>query len=128
MKKTVFKSLLAFALLAIVLAPMMGCRKKGDTIVRVTVKDISNAPVPNVMVRLYGQSTMDQPPNVIVRNDTAYTNSSGVAIFNYNDVYQLGQAGVAVLNIQAKKDGMTGTGIVKIVEEETTEETVYLQP
>jgi len=128
MKKHFLKSILFLALAAVIVAPSLGCRKKGDTIVRITVKDVSNAPVANAMVRLYGQSTMDQPPGAIVRNDTAYTNSSGVAIFDYNEVYQLGQAGVAVLNIQAKKDGMTGTGIIKIEEETTTEETVFLQP
>lgn len=128
MKKHFFKSILFLALAAIIVAPSMGCRKKGDTIVRITVKDVSNAPVANAMVRLYGQSTMDTPPGAIIRNDTAYTNSSGVAIFDYNEVYQLGQAGVAVLNIQAKKDGMTGTGIIKVEEETTTEETVFLQP
>ena len=128
MKRHFFKSILFIALAAIIVAPSLGCRKKGDTTVRITVKDVSNTPVENAMVRLYGESTMDQPPGAIVRNDTAYTNSSGVAIFDYNDVYQLGQAGVAVLNIQAKKDGMTGSGIIKIEEETTSEETVFLQP
>ena len=127
MKKHFVKTIFLLALAALIIGPSLGCRKKGDTIVRITVKDVTNAPVANAMVRLYGQSTVEEPPGAIIRNDTAYTNASGVAIFDYNEVYQLGQAGVAVLNIQAKKDGMTGTGIVKIVEEETTEETVYLQ-
>ena len=128
MKKRALKPLFFLALAMLIIAPSIGCRKKGDTIVRITVRDVSNAPIPNAMVRLYGQSTMDQPPGAITVNDTAYTNSSGVAIFDYNDVYQLGQAGVAVLNIQARKDGMTGTGIIKVEEETTSEETVYLQP
>jgi hypothetical protein len=59
--------------------------------------------------------------------DTALTNSEGKATFNYNDVYQLGQAGVAILNIKATYDSLVGEGIIKIVEETTSEETVFLQ-
>jgi hypothetical protein len=77
-------------------------------------------------VILYGKSTTNQPANVVLY-DTTETNSSGVAIFNYNDVYQLGQAGVAVLDIKAYKDGANGQGIIKVEEEVTSEETVYIQ-
>ena len=55
------------------------------------------------------------------------TDASGKATFNFNDVYQLGQAGVAVLNIDATKDGKTGQGIIKVEQEETSEETVFIQ-
>jgi hypothetical protein len=127
MKKTALKSLLMLALAALIIIPALGCRKKGDTIVRITVKDEANAPVYNAMVRLYGSSTMSPPPGAMIRNDTAYTNELGVAIFDYNDVYQLGQAGVAVLNIQVKKNHLSGSGIVKIEEEKTTEETVFIK-
>jgi len=128
MKKRAMRSVFFLGLAAMLAVPAIGCRKKGDTIVRIMVKDVSNAPVANAMVRLYGQSTMNPAPGPITANDTAYTNSSGIAVFDFNDEYQLGQAGVAVLNILAKKDGMTGTGIIKIEEETTSEETVFLQP
>jgi hypothetical protein len=127
MKKTALKSLLMLALAALIIIPALGCRKKGDTIVRITVKDEANAPVYNAMVRLYGSSTMSPPPGAMIRNDTSYTNELGVATFNYNEVYQLGQAGVAVLNIQVKKNHLSGSGIVKIEEEKTTEETVFIK-
>jgi fibrillarin-like rRNA methylase len=59
--------------------------------------------------------------------DTAYTNLAGVADFNFNDVYQLGQAGVAVLDINASLNNKSGKGIVKIEQETTSTETVFIQ-
>lgn len=103
-----------------------GCRKKADTIAKVYVKDFSNQYVEGATVILYGKSTINQPANVVLY-DTTLTNSSGVAVFNYNDVYQLGQAGVAVLDIKAYKDGAQGLGIIKVEEEVTSEETVFIQ-
>jgi hypothetical protein len=50
-----------------------------------------------------------------------------MASFNYNDIYQLGQAGVAVLDIKAQKQNMIGQGIIKIEAEKINEETVYIQ-
>ncbi|MEY4659245.1 MAG: hypothetical protein RJB36_1011, partial [Bacteroidota bacterium] len=43
-------------------------------------------------------------------------------------LYQLGQAGVAVLDIDAKKGNKSGAGIIKIEAEKVNEETVYIQP
>lgn len=82
--------------------------------------------VPNARVILFGQSTTD-PIQPVVLRDTAFTNSSGVATFLFNDVYQLGQAGVAVLNIAASRGNLNGQGIIKIVEEVENTATVFIQ-
>jgi len=103
-----------------------GCRKKKDTIAKIYVRDAANQPVAGCQVVLKGVSTTGNTPNVNLY-DTTETNASGEAIFNFNDVYQLGQAGVAVLNIEAKKNGLVGQGIIKIEEEVTSEETVFIQ-
>ncbi|HEU0226546.1 MAG TPA: hypothetical protein VFQ86_02315 [Arachidicoccus soli] len=103
------------------------CRKKADTIAKITVKDTANMVVPGARVILYGTSTTD-PIQPVIRRDTQMTNSNGVAVFNYNDVYQLGQAGVAVLNISAKKESMNGSGMIKITEEKENDATVLIQP
>ena len=103
-----------------------GCRKKEDTIARISVRDETNALVPLAKVILYGKSTTNQPSNVVLY-DTAYTNLAGVADFNFNDVYQLGQAGVAVLDINASLNNKSGKGIVKIEKETTSTETVFIQ-
>jgi hypothetical protein len=103
-----------------------GCRKKEDTIARIYVRDETNALVPLAKVILYGKSTTNQPSNVALY-DTAYTDLSGVADFNFNDVYQLGQAGVAVLDINASSSNKSGKGIIKIEQETTSTETVFIQ-
>lgn len=103
-----------------------GCRKKKDTIAKIYVRDTSNALVVGAQVVLKGESTVTPSPPVVLF-DTTTTNGSGEAIFNFNDVYQLGQAGVAVLNIEAQKNGLTGQGIIKVEQETTSEETVFIQ-
>ena len=102
------------------------CRKKKDTIANIFVKDAASQPVEGCKVILKGVSTTNNPASVTLY-DTAYSDADGIATFNFNDEYQLGQAGVAVLNIDAKKNGLKGTGIIKIEEEVTNEETVFIQ-
>jgi len=103
-----------------------GCRKKKDTIAKIHVKDVASQPVAGAQVVLYGKSTINQPANVVLY-DTTNTNSDGDAVFNFNDVYQLGQAGVAILNIKATSNSLVGEGIIKVEEETTSEETVFIQ-
>jgi hypothetical protein len=103
-----------------------GCRKKKDTIAVIYVRDVANQLVAGAQVVVYGQSTINQPANVVLY-DTTLTNTSGEAKFNFNDVYQLGQAGVAVLNIQATFGAASGEGIIKVEQEVTSEETVFIQ-
>lgn len=103
-----------------------GCRKKKDTIAKIYVYDVTNNAVEGAEVNLSGESTMPQSPPVALFK-TSTTNGAGEAIFNFNDVYQLGQAGVAVLNIDASKGSLVGSGIIKIEQETTSEEAVFVQ-
>lgn len=103
-----------------------GCQKKEDTIAKIYVRDAEMLLVPDARVILFGTSTTNQPSSVVLF-DTTMTNSAGEAIFNLNEVYQLGQAGVAVLNIDVNKDTKNGQGIIKVEQETTSEETVYIQ-
>lgn len=108
------------------------CNKKKDTIAKITVyNSLTNQLAPDCRVVLWGkasqgQGTKDQGD--VVLYDTTYTNSSGEAIFNFNQLYQKGMAGVAILNIEAKKGNYKGEGIIKVEEEKTSETTVYIQP
>jgi hypothetical protein len=120
------KIVLLFSLLVFAFT-FTSCRKKGDTIANIYVKDEANTSVSGAMVILYGTNTGGTPQQVAVF-DTAYTNSTGLASFNYNDIYQLGQAGVAVLDIKAQKLNKIGQGIIKIEAETINEETVFIQP
>lgn len=126
MKAILKNTILASLAITLVFATFSSCRKKKDTLAKIYVKDTNNDPVSSCRVILKGISTENNQANVSLY-DTSYTNSAGEAVFSFNDTYQLGQAGVAVLNIEAKKNGLTGTGIIKIVEETTSEATVFLQ-
>jgi hypothetical protein len=126
MKTYFIYPLLALGLFAITFSTN-SCRKKADTIAKVTVRDTANILVPGATVILYGISTTE-PKQPVARRDTVTTNSSGVATVNYNDVYQLGQAGVAVLNISAEKGDLYGEGIIKVEQEEESTATVFIQP
>lgn len=126
LRKSLLYTFLAVTLTSIFFTSS-GCRRKGNTIVLITVRDTDNVVVPNAMVRLYGQSTTNPPSGPVVRVDTAYTDDLGVARFDYTETFQLGQAGLFVLNIEARKDNKSGAGIVKIEEEKTTEERVFIQ-
>ncbi len=121
------KNTLLFAALSIALIGLNACVKKEDTIAKIEVRDENNALVEQAMVVLHGTSTCNCPSQVVVY-DTAYTNAAGIATFNYNEIYQLGQAGVAVLDIEAYKGNRQGQGIIKIEAEKTNEETVIIQP
>ncbi len=101
-----------------------GCRKKKSTTAKIIVRDAANALVLSATVRVYGESTTSKA-NVV--DNTATSDYKGEAIFNYDNIYQLGQAGVAVLNIDASKNGLTGTGIIKIEAEVDNSETVFIQ-
>jgi len=125
--KEMKKNTLILAALSIVLIGLNACVKKEDTIAKIEVRDENNALVEQAMVVLHGTSTCNCPSQVLVY-DTAYTNAAGVATFNYNEIYQLGQAGVAVLDIEAYKGNRQGQGIIKIEAEKTNEETVIIQP
>jgi hypothetical protein len=102
-----------------------GCRKKKDTLAHIYVKNGTNQSVDNAMVVLYGTNTAGTPQEVAVF-DTSYTNVEGLATFNLNYIYQLGQAGVAVLDIKAQKLNQVGVGIIKIESEKVNEESVVI--
>lgn len=119
----------AFAVLVCIAIVSVSCRKKGDTIAIITVQDIDQNPVENAMVILKGAPSSAEFANQeIIIDDTVFSDAFGKARFNYNETYQLGQAGVAVLDIVAIKDTLVGSGIIKIEEETTSEETVIVQP
>jgi translation elongation factor EF-1alpha len=103
-----------------------GCRKKKDTTALIYVLDANNERVAGAQVVLKGESTVQNSPPVVLF-DTTLSDNSGVASFNFNDVYQLGQAGVAVLNIEARKDALSGEAIIKIEQEVENQETVFIQ-
>ena len=107
-------SILIFSILV-----FSSCYKKKDTIARVTVLDSTGVPVGGAEVKLYydGGDREDL-------EQTTSTDASGTATFNYNNLYESGQAGFAILDIDV--NDITKVGIIKIEEEAATEETVSI--
>lgn len=122
-----------FIIVAIVVAQTFtSCRKKKDTIAHIYVRDEANNPVNDATVILYGTSTGNpiggDGPGFGNFKDTVQTSSSGLAVFNLSDIYQSGQAGVAILDVKAYKLNRLGTSLIKIEPETISEQTVIIQP
>lgn len=103
------------------------CRKKADTIAKVCVLNQNNERVAGATVELIGEETPGHDGHGALRDPKrATTNEQGEATFNYNDIYQLGQSGVAIFKIKASLGGAVGYGIIKVEQEETSRETVFI--
>lgn len=125
MKNVIRKAGLMTLLLMFVATAGMGCRKKKDTIAEVTVRNSAGATVAGASVRLYPQPS--QPGGTLLWEEfKTVTNSAGVASFNFNEIYQLGQAGVVVANIDATHAGSSGTGVIKVEQETVSVATVFI--
>lgn len=127
MATTAFHRVLTNALLVTaVLLGASACNKEKPTTVIITVKDTNGDVVPDVLVRLYANPAVPLADASRLKME-ATTSGGGKAEFDYTDFYEQGQAGFAVLDILAEKDTLSGEGIIKILEEETNEETVILE-
>ena len=117
------------ALLILVATTTTSCRKKADTLVKVIVIDAeTNMNVAGASVILEATPSAGQPPkepsDLFPMESTS--NSSGEAVFNLNEVYQLGQAGVAILDIVVTSASGNGIGVVKVEQEESVSEIVFI--
>jgi len=114
---------------ALLILGATSCRKKADTLVKVIVIDSeTNAVVSGASVTLEANPSSGQPPKEpsTLFPMVSSSNTSGEAVFNLNEVYQLGQAGVAVLDIVVTSGIGNGVGVVKVEQEVTTKETVFI--
>lgn len=106
---------------------MISCRKEAPTIAKVRIVDEAGLPVIDAMVRLFPDPSIP-PPRPIVIDETKYTDADGYVIFDYTDEFNLGQAGFAVLTIEASKDDVLyGEGIIKVEPEVVSQEEVIIQ-
>lgn len=124
MKKFAFGTIMLFALLMSMSTVLSSCGKVKESIAKVTVIDgTTGDPVVGSIVYLRAVSTNGTTD---YRFDPleAQTDAKGVATFNLSEYYEAGQAGLMVLTIDV--DNQTDVGIIKIVEQETTEKTVEL--
>jgi hypothetical protein len=100
------------------------CYRKKDTIAKVTVVDSAGLPVGGASVRLYYEDILGGNTPRENLEQTNSTDASGIATFNYNDLFKSGQAGFAILDIDVDAD--IKVGIIRIEQEETSEESVAI--
>jgi hypothetical protein len=127
MTNTKALKLFSFVLLCSVLFVFSSCEKDKETIATVLVLDQDGMPVPGATVRLFGAPSEDCVGCELRFDTTALTNGTGKVTFNFSDFYKKGQAGFAVLDIEATKGSLAGTGIIKIEEEQTNDESVTIE-
>ncbi|MFK7757158.1 MAG: hypothetical protein AB8B53_09535 [Flavobacteriales bacterium] len=108
---------------------LQSCFKVEDTIATITVVNEQGTPIPGAEVTLFNLGSEDDEPRdpIYDQDNSKFTNGSGKATFNFTDDYQAGQSGFAVLEISVQKGSLIGEGIIKIEEQETTEETVTIE-
>ena len=106
---------------------LTSCTKEEETIATVVVKNTLGNVVQGAEVHLYAYGDPDGEQIGEIRFDTiAVTNASGKVSFNFSSYYKPGQAGFAILDIEATKGSLQGTGLIKIEEMKTNEETVTI--
>jgi hypothetical protein len=90
----------------------------------ILVKNSAGQPLPGATVRLYSNGNAPREKRFDLE---LITDGSGKATYDFTDYYKSGQAGFAVLDISVSKGNLEGEGIIKVEEEQTTEEVVVLQ-
>ena len=122
------RKVLLCSLIAMTLIPVAtSCNKEKDTVAIITVVDTGGHPVDSAYVKLFANLAYPiGDPSRLLRE--GLTDGSGQVEFDYTDQYKQGQAGFAVLDIVSFNDSAVGEGIIKILEEETNEETITLTP
>lgn len=118
---TVFLLLVAFS----------SCNKEEDTTAEVKVVLPNGSVVPGAEVRMFGQGTVDQEDVGDIKIDEKqFTSSNGIAAFDFTDLYEPGQSGFAILNVEITKEYPDSTssteGVFQIVEEERNQKTFIL--
>jgi hypothetical protein len=94
-------------------------KKKQHTSVKVIVLKASDGlPAVGASVRVYANvsgTTVD---------DTQTSDVNGEAFFSYDDIFQLGQASVAILDVKCTYVNKVGSGVVKVESEKETPITI----
>ena len=120
-----------FTLAAIVIA-ISSCYEVDPTIANIQVYRVDQVgekiPVAGCDVTLYAYGSLDEDFVGEPRFDTTQTTSEeGFVSFNFSDMYVGGQAGFAVLDVEASKGSLYGSGLIKIEEMMTNEEEVVVE-
>jgi hypothetical protein len=116
--------------ICLLLFVVSSCVKIKPTIAVVYIRNSNGSMCVGADVRLYGQpvSVTTSNANQELRIDMLkQTDSEGRAYFDLSKFYQAGQTGMAILNVDAQNGGAVSTGYIQIIEQESNEETFFLQ-
>jgi hypothetical protein len=118
--------------IAAILIFASSCYEIDDTIANIQVYRVDDVgekiPVAGCDVRLFALGSLDEDFVGEPRFDTTQTTSEeGFVSFDFSNFYVGGQAGFAVLDIEATKGSLYGTGLIKIEEMETNSEEVIVE-
>lgn len=110
---------------------IISCKREEDTIAEIIVETPEGSRVGGAEVRMFGQGTVDDDQVGDIAIDVVqFTNSNGVALFDFTEQYEPGQSGFAILDVEISFESPDSTsfasGIMKVVEEETTTKTFVL--
>ena len=125
----------AFAVIILSAALFYACKDEDPTIAEITVVTPAGSRVEGAEVRIYGQGTrpVDDTTTVgdIRIDETRYTGSNGIVSFDFSNLYEPGQSGFAILDVDIIKefpDSTSGVqGLMKIEEEKVNRKTFVLE-
>ena len=109
-----FKNVMPFLF---VLFMMASCYKTKPTELEVTVKDSLGNLVSNASVHVFGEPTGSQDETLLQADYEEATNANGIALFAFNEIYQPGQNGVAILKVEVNRNEKTGMSTIELVQE-----------
>ena len=93
----------------------------------VTVRDAFGNVVNNASVIVFGEPTGSDNGTSIQADYQQETNTNGIALFAFNDIYQPGQNGVALLKVEVNKDEKIGMSTIEIVQERTNRLVIVIE-
>ncbi|MEY4571371.1 MAG: hypothetical protein RLZ10_575 [Bacteroidota bacterium] len=130
MFRKISNSRINLTLLLFVLLSFASCVKIKPTVAVIYIKNPNGSMCEGAQVRLYGQPATVSSDNVgqELRIDlTTVTDVEGRAYFDLTEYYKAGQTGMAILNVDAMKYNQVSSGFIQVLEQETNEETFFLQ-
>lgn len=109
-------------------AGFVSCKKEKPTTADIYVRDQGNNAVAGLRVVLTAQPT-EAGKTVGFATESVISDSDGKAEFDFSEYFELGQAGLFVLNVTIDSGAgslVMGSGVIQIQEEEKNELTVVI--
>ncbi len=119
------KTILTTFTILLFLGLFSACKNKDASIIKIFVRSASNALLEDVQVVIVGD--VNSNPATMAYVDTAFTNSSGYALFNMDSFFELAGEDnkTGYFDVIVKQNGLQGTEYIRGSAHITTVETVF---